>query len=239
MKIVQVLLTFVIILLVLLTRLFSPPIEVHKFGQGNGPTICLIGSVHGNEEAGTHALYDMIRNKSNNLNAFKGTIYIIPNPNPLGIQYHTRYAYSTNKGWYDLNRQYNNPHNEKNPVIQTILEYVHKSDLVLEFHEGYYFHSLDPSSLGSTISPTNLVSNETIDAMEYAINQFIHEPHKKFQILRDDDCAIPTTLSCYCRKNKIPYVLIEISGQNNIQPLPLRMEQVKTLALTALDSQNT
>ena len=48
-------------------------------------------------------------------------------------------------------------------------------------------------------------------------------------------CNIESSFGCYNYKNNKKYILIETSGQNNIQKMEVRKNQVKIVIDTVLD----
>ena len=41
-----------------------------------------------------------------------------------------------------------------------------------------------------------------------------------------ESCTIKSTLACYMQKHKRPYILMETTGQNDIQPMHVRVRQI-------------
>lgn len=212
------------------------PIEVYRFGTKPSPILTLIGSVHGNEPAGTLALRKLIQTSEDKLNKFPGTIIIIPEPNPLGILNNVRHATDPTHGSIDINRTYGCVEPNCPGITNLIKQLVHDSDLVVEFHEAYDFHQINKSSLGSCIIPTHHdITFKTSHNIVRNLNANIADPQKKFIILDRNSCEIPTSLSCYCESNDIPYILVEITGQLNKQPIDKRISQVETITDAVLN----
>lgn len=211
-------------------------IEIYRFGSRATPVVTMIGSVHGNEPAGTLALRNLIETSNDRLNEFPGTLIIIPEPNPSGIINNVRHAADPLYGQIDINRTYKCIEPNCPEITGIIKDIVGRSDLIVEFHEAYDFHKINQSSLGSCIIPTH--HNITFDASHEIVKNLNHnipDPAKKFITLDRDSCEIPTSLSCYCETNNLPYILVEITGQLDKQPIKKRMEQVKTIADTVLE----
>ena len=211
-------------------------VEVYRFGSKSTPVVTLIGSVHGNERAGTMALEKLIEEKGDKLNEFPGTLIIIPKPNPTGIKNDVRHAIDPVFGQIDINRTYKCEEPNCPQITSLIKSVVGRSDLVVEFHEAYDFHQMNKSSLGSCIIPTHHnLTFDTSDLIVKNLNANITEPLKKFITLNRNSCEIPTSLSCYCETNNIPYILVEITGQLEKQPIEKRMTQVRTITDTVIN----
>ena len=208
-----------------------------------GPKIVIIGGTHGNEPSGAETIKDMIRNLNNkNIKLKKGKLILIPEVNYCGLRVGIRFIPLIG----DLNRKYpvklddnrlNNRLNNICPITQQIIDNIKDADFVLDFHEGWGFHRITKESMGSTISPTD--TNESYilaKKMLNKINDTIDENNKKFNIFTDkkellsneyysvgDD--IKGSLRYYENLNKKNYILIETTGQNDIQPLNKRKTQ--------------
>ena len=127
----------------------------------------------------------------------------------------------------DLNRNFprNKIETAEEPISKKIIDYVLQSDLIIDFHEGWGFHKINPESMGSGIYPGKtkfsiLLSNELLNH----INEYISDPLKKFSIEYNKHPDIKS-LKNYVNFLGKDYILIETSGQDNIQPLHIRVEQ--------------
>ena len=197
-----------------------------------GPTIGLLGSVHGNEPTGQVFLTKLVNGEYQLPKELqRGKFIVIPRPNICGFILNTRYQ----RKWFnrDLNRNFseNGPLDSKSAKI---LEAFKECDLIIDIHNGWGFYQINPPSVGSTLAAT---TSKTIQISQLAtdeVNKTIQESKKKFVNLKYEDCNIPNTLSCYMRNSKRDYILIEISGQNNIQPIELCVNQARILVETIL-----
>jgi hypothetical protein len=232
-----IILIFIVYLRILRSKPFIiASLQVYEFkGPEPGPTICVIGGVHGNEPAGAAGLTDII-NSYNLLGMIKrGTLRIIPRANPWGLARNVRYQ--ENPKWPDINRNFKGSYGLE-PTSQEILRLFGDADLIVDFHEGWGYHRKNSDSVGSTISPTATPAAQQLAAnMVNNINKTIsdNEPEKKFMVLPKLSCDIPGALSCYMQLRNRNYVLIETTGQNDIQPLDLRTSQVKIAFDTAIE----
>lgn len=207
--------------------------KIYRFHSGKqGPTIVLIGGVHGNEISGAIELTRLV--DSGFFNQIKyGSVIVIPRVNECGLKFHTRY----NPYGIDYNRIYGK--NSNSTMRNFILDIVKDADLVVDFHEGWSWHLIDSSSIGATITPNSKESTIIANKMINAINSIPYkhdDPRKKF-ILGSDKivCDIPTTLECERTLGGHHHILVEIPGQKNIQPLWLRCLQIKTSIIALLN----
>lgn len=234
-------LAIVIFLLILLLFQFTYGFTPEKFlnptqisyydfypKYNSNSSICFIAGVHGNEPAGTRMLEDLLNRKYFHDVAVRYGIRIrvIPAVNYWGLKYGKRYQ--PNLLHPDINRNFIGEGAE--PVSQQIIKLVRDFDIVVDFHEGWGFHLVNPESVGSTISPGSTNISESI-AKESVneINKSITEPSKKFIVLYKRSCEIPQTLSCFREVQQKHYLLVETSGQKDIQPLEIRKKQVFTV----------
>lgn len=190
----------------------------------SGPTLLLIGGTHGNEPAGSIGLENFIKS---NITISKGKIIVIPKVNKIGLIFDIRWGFN---GFFpiDYNREYPSNNNEiaGDYINRQIIEYIKISDFVVDFHEGWGFNILEHESMGSGIFPSNTELSKNIgDNILNKLNETISDNNKKFTISSTSP-RIPNTLDSYCNLIKKNYILIETSGQNNIQPLKIRTNQV-------------
>lgn len=216
---------------------FYVPYVFHYDSKKKGVNLFILGSVHGNEPAGTHSCYKLIEFiKQKKLKIKSGSITILPLPNPVGFYLNSRYQFKLDNS--DINRNFIS--NGKDRISKIILTYVNKSNFVIDLHEGWGFHKLQ-NSLGSTITNTNSKQAKTVaKKMVSSINKKIKHRKCKFtRLIKHIDfkhCNPKGSLGCYCQKNKINYILIEISGQNDIQNLKTRVKQDIILLCTAIST---
>lgn len=199
-----------------------------------GPTVGLLGSVHGNEPTGQVFLSRLVNNEYQLPKELqRGKLIVIPRPNICGSILNTRYQ----RKWFnrDLNRNFS----ENGPLdgkAAKILEAFKDCDLIIDIHNGWGFYQITPPSVGSTLAAT---TQKTIQISQLAtdeVNKTIQDPKKKFVNLKYEDCNIKNTLSCYMRNRNRDYILIEISGQDNIQPIELCVNQARILVETILSN---
>jgi hypothetical protein len=194
-----------------------------------GPTILIVAGTHGNEPAASHYFTNLLKS---NFKINRGKLIIIPRVNDCALRINFRSIPLIG----DINRKYyplpNNTINDKiNQINIQIMNQIknNKIDFFLDFHEGYDFHKINEKSLGSTITYTNDktgLSKKIGESIVDELNNTISDDRKKFTLLSYDYKPIKGTLSEYLSSLNISGILIETSGQNNIQPLEKRLKQI-------------
>lgn len=198
-------------------------VEVKSMGTTTStPRLVLVAGTHGNEPSGTYAILQMLSTVQTVSN---GTVVFIPRVNPCGLQRNERNQPNVSAALADINRNYRiDSGGPIGKVAQTVAAAVHGSQCVLDFHEGYSFHKIDSASIGSCVLPSrHKFAQELADGICEALNKDIDISWKKFTCLHND--APSGTLRAFCNFHDIPYVLIETSGQNEIQEISVREKQ--------------
>ena len=215
--------------------------------QNVGKTVVIIGGTHGNEPVGNISIKNLIKklnDKTIKLN--KGKLILIPSVNYCALKLGIRFI----PGIGDMNRKYpkNISYNNTGcPITDKVLDLIKDADFILDFHEGWGFHRKERRSMGSTITPTETnLSNELSNILYENINKTIKDDYKKFKIFVNDDKYIKDnhkysqindikgSLRYYANINRKNYVLIEITGQNNIQTIDIRKNQADTFIIIVL-----
>jgi len=211
-----------------------------------GNTILLISGTHGNEPAGSETIKYLQREINNkNINLKRGKLILIPEVNYCALRLGIRFMPLVG----DINRKYPQSNNEKcnNIIINNIINLALNADFVIDFHEGWGFNKINKKSMGSTITPSNTqVSLKMAQKVLKELNKNIEEKQKKFIILTNNippnkeeydynkSIDIKGSLRYFMNINKKNYLLVETSGQDNIQPLHVRIEQNKIIIDTIL-----
>lgn len=224
----------VILLCILLIKKISiyskQETDVQKFvyDSGNpGPTIGLIAGVHGNERSGSNMLLHLIKaGKFNSIT--RGCVKVIPVVNPWGFARNRRESQSG-----DLNRIYT----PSNSTKDSILRFLSDCDIVVDFHEGWSWHRINPSSIGSTVTPSLLEGRplsskivESLNSSPEMVPIIQNDPRKQFDVGADEVvCEIHSTMECYFRKQNRLHILVEIPGQNSSNPTLVRQSNVRTV----------
>jgi len=217
-------------------------LKIYEFGyKTNSFKILFIAGIHGNEPAGTYTLNNLIREGYFNKITEHSNLHItvIPEANTDGLINNTRYDHGK-----DLNRSFTEKFIKNTPDSKSskILSHCLNSDFIVDFHEGWGFHKKNNKSMGSTIIPTQTEKAEII--AESILNKLNLYQKAQFPFTRDKDfvitykkcCFANSALSCLMNKFNKDYIMIETTGQNNIQPLTLRENQVKIIIDTIIIS---
>ena len=198
-----------------------------------GKTIVILGGTHGDEPAGSYAVHNLMNDLNTKLKLKSGKLILIPDVNYCGLKLFNRNAPTVG----DINRQYLVNNNSISKINQKIKSLINDADFVLDFHEAYNFNRKYPSSLGSTLLPSNtkLSMNIAEKAMN-DLNKTIKTDYKKFGILTDND--IRGTLKDYCNILKKDYILVETTGKEHIQPIEIRVKQDEIIIYSLLKYMN-
>lgn len=219
-----------IVFLLFIIYLFIPTIYYIP-SKLNLYRILIIGGTHGNEPAGYYAIKE-IYSEINKYN-FPFEIVLIPNVNKFGLFFNLRNFFN-----HDLNREYggsfSDPNNKStnNHFINKIIEpIINSSNIIIDLHEGYSYNRINENSKGSTLSGKNIPS-DLINSILKNLNNNIKRAEKKFYYLEYE--PLPGTLREIIKEKQI-YLLVETTGQNNIQPLYIRTEQMKNIIYTVIN----
>lgn len=202
----------------------SSAMDIQVFDSGRpGKNILLLGGTHGNEPAGRYVLLILQKLLNRGIHTLKsGKITIIHNVNPCGYYFNNRY-YNSVVGNIDINRLYG-----KNfPINNKIEKLVKLNDIILDFHEGWGYIRQNTKSVGSSITCSKIPIKYQNDIIK-KINSSITEDYKLWNI-NTQKSEIMHSLRDFAIDNKKAYMLIETSGQNNIQPLDVRVSQNITI----------
>ena len=212
-----------IVLVYCLIYYWANDIQIHVIGSGvPGPTILMIGGTHGNEPAGSVALNQLI----GQVKVKRGRLIIVPCANKLGLLLNTRWL--PHRIWYrDLNRNYPRISGEipLEPISQKISQLALQADFILDLHEGWGYHRIQPDSMGSGIYPGDTkLSLEVATKLANHLNKNINADYKKFVVGYNNHPEL-NSLRSFCVLHNRNYILVETTGQNNIQPLDVRVPQ--------------
>lgn len=211
---------FILIFIIAISLYFSCyKVNIIEFSSNKpGKNILLVAGTHGNEPAGVYALNRLTNYLKNDPSLVKsGKITIINNMNKCGYYIDTR-NYSNAGKKLDLNRLYG-----KNFIVNKQVEkIIDKQDIILDFHEGWGYIKKD-KSIGSSITFSSDISEKTKKTILDTINSEITIDYKKF--IESKKEIIPYSLRDYAKTKNKTYILLETTGQNNVQPRNLRVNQ--------------
>jgi len=194
--------------------------EIYKFGSGK-PIIVIMAGTHGNEPAPARYLSKFVRKNDHK----KNTLDFIPYVNSSAIKENRR----TTLCQKDVNRSWKD--NNLGAINKYLLPIISKANLVIDMHEAWGFYSCsNKASLGQTL----YTNTEKLDLLLHGIvgdmnKQFnFKDPCMKW-VKREEKEHIHGSLNEWCTNHKIPYILVEMTGQNNIVPLKMRMKESEML----------
>jgi hypothetical protein len=195
-------------------------LDIKTFDSGKpGINVLLLAGTHGNEPAGSHTLLrlqNLILKGTYKIKS--GKLTIVHNINPCGYYFDNRY-YSVIGNKIDINRMY-----KKGFIINKQIEkLIPTHNLILDFHEGWGYIGKNEGSIGSSITTLNIPFQHEHNILTL-LNKNINIVEKKW-LKNDIKLEVSNSLRELAMKNKKSYMLIETSGQNNIQPLHVRMKQ--------------
>ena len=207
-------------------------VSYKDFGDPSHRKICFIAGVHGNEPAASLLLYDLLKTDYFQRVSSEKRLFIrvLPGVNEFGLALRIRYQNSFLHP--DINRTFVG--DGLDHIAKEIIQLTKDMDLIIDFHEGWGFHLIQPKSLGSTLTLTE-GSRSLGELIITNLNKTISNEKHKFVIL-DRICEIEEALSCYSNRHGKQYILVETSGQNDIQSIEVRQKQIKTIIDTVVMS---
>ena len=158
---------------------YATPMYIIDSGKA-GPTVMIVGGVHGNETAGYRAAA-----KVTDFNITKGKLLVLPQANKRAVANHTR-----SMGGADLNRDFPRSKSDSadNTLSKAIFNQVKKydPDWLMDMHEGANYQKVtSSSSVGQSLiyypdSQTRVVGQKIVNSM----NANISTSYEKFSLLR-------------------------------------------------------
>lgn len=144
-----------------------------------GPTVMIVGGVHGNEKAGYTAA-----GKLTDYNIKKGKLIVIPRANVPAIDAGKRTA----SGYTDLNRQFptSKKGSAKGTLAKDIMKVVRDYDVdwLMDMHEGYGYSKVSDSVGQSVIYYPSGTMASTAKKIVNTLNKDISKSSQKFSLLR-------------------------------------------------------
>lgn len=196
----------------------------------DGPTVLIIGGIHGNEPAGAHAaerILDWI--------PVRGRLVVVPRANVPALEARTRRMPDLPRAESDLNRQFpmtseEAPTGELAAALWSLVCEI-RPDLLLDLHEGYHFTQIEPRSVGSSIiadrrEDTKAMARIMLDVL----NPTIEDPLKQFVL--KSPMVSGSIARAASEVLNIPSMILETTTRS--QPIELRSDQHLILVRTAL-----
>ncbi len=145
-----------------------------------GPTIMVIGGIHGNEPAGYMAAEDIASWAIN-----RGKLLVLPRANKPAISEAVR----TVEGNHDLNRIFpGNPDGEGTEIIAAEIYKIMEEfspDWIVDLHEALHCERFYPGMLGQTfIYPREAESLDIVNTLLESVNRKINDEAEHFLLLR-------------------------------------------------------
>lgn len=194
-------------------------------GPVAGPTVVIVGGMHGNETAGYLAARRFVSVKPK-----RGTIIVIPEANKLGV----RAGQRTGDHPGDLNRDFPTSSSDSpdstlaKAIWQLMKEY--RPDYLFDLHEGYDFHKINKESVGQSIIyyPTG-DAQSMAKAMQQAVNKTIANSRHHYSLLK-----YPVKGSLARAAGAVLGASSMILETSRKQPLQTRVSQHVTMVEAAL-----
>ncbi len=151
----------------------------------DGPTVMVVGGVHGNEPAGAAAA-DAIRRQA----IARGKLVVLPRANLPGLKARRRRLPGVDRDASDLNRNFPKadgaaPRGQPAEAIWHLVRTI-RPDWLVDLHESAGFRKANPKRVGNTV--IHAVADETRRralAMIAAVNAGIDDETKQFILLRN------------------------------------------------------
>ena len=159
---------------------FATEVYVHDSGVA-GPTVMIVGGVHGNEPAGALAA-EAIRHWP----ITRGILVVVPRANVPALAANKRLIPDLDTNLSNLNRNYPRVGKDEPPrgeladaIWNLALKY--KPEWLLDLHEGFDFNQINDKSVGSSvIASTDEKARAAADLMLAAVNNTITDDKLKF-----------------------------------------------------------
>lgn len=203
-----------------------------------GPTVMIVGGVHGNEPAGARAA-DQIRHWP----LAKGRLIAVPRANINGLGRNTRYLPGAPKERRDLNRNFPGDRLEdgtrgKLAAALWMLILEHQPDWLFDLHEGYEFNishqpkqGRDKSVGSSIIYFKGPEMDPLVRRMQAAANATVTDPDRKFTLIGRGPKRTGM-VNAAIRHLKIKGMILETTYQH--QRIAVRTRQHRAMMSVAL-----
>ncbi|MFW5696951.1 MAG: succinylglutamate desuccinylase/aspartoacylase family protein [Fimbriimonadaceae bacterium] len=199
-----------------------------------GPTVMIVGGVHGNEPAGAEAAKQILEWEIDS-----GRLLVLPEANVQALAADIRFIPDEPEESRDLNRNFPKSGDPLNATLEPISEsiwrlaYQVRPDYLLDLHEGFDFHISNPNSVGTSIifKPTPEAS-PIAEKMLAAVNILVTDPDRKFVLIESN--IVNGSLARAAREHLgAPSMILETTFRD--QPLEQRVEQHHTMVAVFLE----
>ncbi len=199
----------------------------------DGPTLLIVGGIHGNEPAGYRAALQI-----RHWPIVKGKLVVLPGANSPGLKAKTRYLPGEPESHRDLNRNFPGDCFEegaRGEIARCIWQFVRelRPDWILDLHEGAEFHvSHEPpegkdKSVGSSlIFRQHPMLTPIAQRMQSAANALVTDPDRRFVLLSRGPKETSLVSACV-RHLGAQGMILETTF--NHQPLSLRTRQLRAM----------
>ena len=187
-----------------------------------GPTVFIVGGMHGNEPAGAYAAEQI-----SHWPIVRGKVVVVPRANVKALEANKRLTPEIDAKLANLNRNFAKASQAgpaRGDLATALWELVERQEplWLLDLHEGYDYNQTNPKSVGSTLivqpSPD---ANEAALLMLEAVNATISDEEKRFTIRGP---PIDTSLARAAGEHRdIRSMILETTSKD--QPLSRRARQ--------------
>jgi predicted deacylase len=198
-----------------------------------GPTVLVIGGMHGNEPAGAEAA-EHIRHWP----ITRGRLVVVPRANPPALEKNVRHIPGKPRSTGNLNRNFPATRSERDvrgPTAEHLWEFITilKPEWILDLHEGYDFHARNKDSVGSSVIHFDDEATTPIALkMRDAVNAEVDDEDKRFLSLSRsgpvDTGMVRATIHYLGARGMV----LETTWKD--QPMSLRARQHRTMVHTLL-----
>ena len=103
--------------------------------EKNGPNILFLGAIHGNEPAGSKAIYMVLEKfASKALTPLKGSVSFIPVSNPKAFENNIRYI---DENLNRIIKKYNTPKTNEQQIANELVEHIAQADVIIDLHSTF------------------------------------------------------------------------------------------------------
>jgi predicted deacylase len=196
-----------------------------------GPTVMIVGGVHGNEPAGSQAAENIRQWPIQN-----GKLIVIPRANVPGLEANKRLIPGLETNLSNLNRNYPRADQTDNEARGNLAQAIwkiandNKPNWVIDLHEGFDFHQVNTNSVGSSVICFPIRAGQlAADAMLTAVNEVVTNKELKF-IRRE--MPIDGSLARAAGEHlHVPGMTLETTDK---QPMELRVHEHQIMVRTLL-----